>query len=95
VLGDSHTLVFSTGGDMYAEAGGFVEQLAYALQLPVERIANRGSASTPPRVSLFRKAASQPEWLHNIRAVVYCFTARELTESLNGWRIVPIAPQFR
>ncbi len=95
VLGDSHTLVFSSGGDMHAEDGGFVEYLAYALQLPVERIANRGSASTPPRISLFRKASAQPEWLEGIRAVVYCFTARELTESLNGWRIVPVSPRFR
>lgn len=95
VLGDSHTLVFSSGGDMHAEDGGFVEHLAYALQLPVERIANRGSASTPPRVSLYRKAAAQPEWLEGIRVVVYCFTARELTESLNGWRIVPVSPRFR
>ena len=95
VLGDSHTLVFSTGGDMHAEDGGFVEHLAYALQLPVERIANRGSASTPPRIALFRKAAAQPDWLAGKRAVVYCFTARELTESLNGWRIVPVSPRFR
>lgn len=95
VLGDSHTLVFGEGGDMHSRDGGFVEHLAHALQLPVERIANRGSASTPPRMSVFRKAAAQPEWLENKRVVVYCFTVRELTESLNGWRVLPLSPRFR
>lgn len=95
VLGDSHTLVFGEGGDMHAESGGFVEHLAHALQLPVERIANRGSASTPPRLTLFRKAAQNEDWLLNKKVVVYTFTVRELTESLNGWRILPVAPRFR
>lgn len=95
ILGDSHTLVFGEGGDMHAESGGFTEHLAYHLQLPVDRMANRGSASTPPRVSLFRKASAQPDWLEGKRAVVYTFAVRELTESLNGWRIVPISPRFR
>lgn len=95
ILGDSHTLVFSVGGDMHAEGGGFPELLARALQLPVERIANRGSASTAPRLSLYRKAAANPQWLEGKRALIYVFTARELTESLNGWRVVPISPNFR
>jgi alginate O-acetyltransferase complex protein AlgJ len=95
ILGDSHTLVFSTGGDMHAEDGGFPELLAHALQLPVERIANRGSASTPPRLTLYRKAAANPEWLEGKKAIIYVFTAREWTESLNGWRAVPVSPRFR
>lgn len=95
VLGDSHTLVFSEGGDMHAESGGFVEHLAHTLQMPVERIANRGSASTPPRVTLFRKAAGNEKWLTDKKVVIYTFTVRELTESLNGWRILPVAPRFR
>ena len=95
VLGDSHTLVFGEGGDMHAESGGFIEHLAHALQMPVDRMANRGSASTPPRLTLFRKAAGDETWLTNKKAVVYTFTARELTESLNGWRILPVAPRFR
>ncbi|MDA3874639.1 MAG: hypothetical protein PF795_11855 [Kiritimatiellae bacterium] len=95
ILGDSHTLVFSEGGDMHAEDGGFPEVLAQALQLPVERIANRGSASTPPRLSLYRKASTDPEWLEGKRTLLYVFTARELTESLNGWRVVPVSPRFR
>lgn len=95
LLGDSHTLVFSEGGDMHARDSGFTEHLALHLSQPVDRMANRGSASTPPRMSLFRKASRDLDWLKNKRAVVYLFTARELTESLNGWRELPVAPQFR
>lgn len=95
LLGDSHTLVFSEGGEMHARDSGFLEHLALNLQLPIDRMANKGSASTPPRMSLFRKAARDMNWLENKRAVIYLFTARELTESLNGWRELPIAPQFR
>jgi hypothetical protein len=95
LLGDSHTLVFSEGGDMHARDSGFLEHLALNLSLPIDRMANRGSASTPPRMSLFRKAARDMEWLENKRAVIYLFTVRELTESLNGWRELPIAPRFR
>lgn len=95
LLGDSHTLVFSEGGDMHARDSGFPEHLALQLQLPIDRLANRGSASTPPRMSLFRKAARDPAWLENKRAVIYLFTARELTKSLNGWRELPISPRFR
>jgi alginate O-acetyltransferase complex protein AlgJ len=95
LLGDSHTYVFSDGGDMHARDSGFLEHLALELSLPIDRMANRGSASTPPRMSLFRKASRDMDWLENKRAVLYVFTARELTESLNGWRELPLAPQFR
>ena len=95
LLGDSHTLVFSTGGDMHARNAGFLEHLALRSRQPVDRVANRGSASTPPRMTLYRTAARDAEWLENKRVVVYLFTARELTESLNGWRVLPIAPRFR
>ncbi|MCC5845213.1 MAG: hypothetical protein JJU05_13265 [Verrucomicrobia bacterium] len=95
LLGDSHTYVFSDGGDMHARGSGFLEHLALELSLPIDRMANRGSASTPPRMSLFRKAARDMDWLENKRAVIYLFTARELTESLNGWSELPIAPRFR
>jgi len=95
LLGASHTYVFSDGGDMHARDSGFLEHLALELSLPIDRMANRGSASTPPRMSLFRKASRDMEWLENKRVVIYLFTARELTESLNGWHELPIAPRFR
>ncbi len=90
VLGDSHTLFLSAGGDMLAEKSGFCEQLAVALGMPVERIGVKGSAATAVRVNLYRKAVKSPEWLKNKKCVIYCFTCREFTESSSGWAQVPV-----
>lgn len=90
VLGDSHTLVFSSGGDMLAENAGLAECLAAELGRPVDRIGVKGSASTVVRTTLFRKAARDPAWIENKKLVVWCFAAREFTESTSGWLVVPV-----
>lgn len=86
VLGDSHNLIFSAGGDMFAENAGFPDALAQKLSLPVELIAVKGSGATPARVSLMRKS----DLLSNKKIVIWCFSAREFTESSQGWAKVPI-----
>ena len=91
LLGDSHTLVFSTGGDMLAEHGGLAERLAVLLKMPVDRIGVKGSAATAVRINLYRKAVKNPEWLKNKKFVIYCFSCREFTESTSGWVKVPVA----
>lgn len=90
VLGDSHTLVFSTGDDMLAENAGFCEILAQQLQMPVERIGVKGSAATIVRINLYRKAVKNPEWLKNKQYIIYIFSCREFTEAVSGWAKVPI-----
>ena len=90
LIGDSHTLVFSTGGDMLAEHGGLAEQLAFQLKMPVDRIGVKGSAATAVRINLYRKAARNPQWLKNKKFVIYCFSCREFTESPSGWVKVPV-----
>ena len=90
LLGDSHVLVFSTGGDMLAENAGLAECLAAELGMPVDRIGVKGSASTVVRMNLFRKAARDPAWLAGKKLVVWCFSAREFTESAGGWVVVPV-----
>ncbi len=90
LLGDSHTLIFSSGKDMLAENAGLGEQLAYDLKMPVERIAIKGSASTSVRVNLYRKAAKDPKWLKSKKFIIWVFTCREFTESTNGWAKVPV-----
>jgi len=90
LIGDSHTLVFSTGGDMLAEAGGLAEHLALNLKMPVDRIGVKGSAATAVRINLFRKGRKNPAWLKSKKVVVYCFSCREFTESTSGWVIVPV-----
>ena len=91
LIGDSHTLVFSTGGDMLAGHGGLAERLAVLLKMPVDRIGVKGSAATAVRIDLYRKAVKNPQWLGNKKFVIYCFSCREFTESASGWVKVPVA----
>ena len=90
LIGDSHTLIFSTGGDMLAENAGLAEQLAAAFKMSIDRIGVKGSAATAVRVNLYRKAVRNPDWLKNKKFVIYCFSCREFTESTSGWVPVPV-----
>ena len=90
VLGDSHTLVFSSGGDMLAENSGFCENLAAVLCIPVERIAVKGSAASTVRINLYRKASKNAAWIKGKKFVIWCFSAREFTESRSGWPRIPV-----
>lgn len=89
LLGDSHTLVFHAGGDMHASGAGLADQLAFELGFPVDLIGVRGSGATPARINLFRRGRSDADYFDNKRIIVWCFSAREFTES-QGWRIVPV-----
>ena len=80
---------------MLSSNGGLAEQLAAELKMPVDRIGVMGSASTVVRINLFRKASKNPEWLKNKKYVIYCFTAREFTESPAGWVKVPVLRKKR
>jgi hypothetical protein len=88
VLGDSHALVFH---EFLAERAGLLDQLAAELGFPVDLIAARGSGSTPLRLNLYRRSAKQPEYLGKKKILIWCFAAREFTESSEGWAKVPIA----
>ena len=91
LLGDSHNLVFHAGDDMHATGAGLPDQLAFELGLPLDLVAVRGSGATPARINLLRRAQADPEYWSRKRLVIWCFAARELTES-DGWGLVPIAP---
>ena len=91
LLGDSHNLVFHDGGDMLARGAGLPDQLALELGMPVDLIAVRGSGATPARINVLRRAQKDPRYWAGKRVVVWCFAAREFTES-DGWRKVPLAP---
>jgi alginate O-acetyltransferase complex protein AlgJ len=90
LLGDSHTLVFHDGDDLHATQGGLPDLLALELGFPVDLLGIRGSAATTARVDLYRTAVGDPAWLTKKKAVIYCFTSRELTESASGWRPLPV-----
>ena len=91
LLGDSHALVFHAGGDMHAVGAGLADQLAFELGFPMDLVAVRGSGATAARLNLLRRAQSDPDYWQRKRLVIWCFAAREFTES-DGWRAVPIAP---
>lgn len=85
LLGDSHNLVFSTGGDMLVSGAGLPDHLSAALGFPVDVVAVRGSGATPARVNLLRRGDN----LAGKKLVIWCFTVREFTEG-QGWKKVPV-----
>ena len=90
LLGDSHSLVFHSGEGMHATGSGLADQLAFELGVPVDLVAVRGSGATPARVNLLRRTQRYPDYWSRKRVVIWCFAAREFTES-DGWSLVPIA----
>jgi len=91
LLGDSHGLVFHSGDDMLARGAGLSDQLALELGFPVDLVAVRGSGATPARINLLRRAQKDPNYWAGKKWVIWCFSAREFTES-DGWRKVPVKP---
>ena len=92
LLGDSHTLVFHAGDDMLASGAGLADQLAVELGIAVDLIGVRGSGATPARVNLYRRSQGDAAYLAGKKLVIWCFSAREFTES-QGWRKVPVKPK--
>jgi alginate O-acetyltransferase complex protein AlgJ len=88
LLGDSHCLVFQSGGDMLATSAGLASQLAFELGMPIDWIGVRGSGARPARTQLFRRAKA-PGYIESKKVIIWCFTAREFTES-SGWGLVPV-----
>jgi len=87
IIGDSHTLVFH---DFLAEKSGLLDQLTYEVGFAPDLIGTRGSGSTSVRISLYRRARKDPGYLAKKKMIVWCFAAREFTESDQGWDKVPV-----
>lgn len=90
LLGDSHALVYQAGGDMLASGAGLADQLLHATGIPVDLIAVFGSGATPARVNFMRRVRADANYLAGKKALIWCFSVREFTES-SGWNKVPIA----
>ncbi|QXE90904.1 alginate O-acetyltransferase AlgX-related protein [Geomonas subterranea] len=86
LLGDSHTLIFHSGGDMHAKDAGLLDNLAFELGVRLDLIGVRGSGATPARVELARRKDN----MAGKKLAIWCFTVREYTESQTGWRKVPV-----
>jgi alginate O-acetyltransferase complex protein AlgJ len=87
IIGDSHTLVFH---DFLAEKAGLLDQLAYETGFAPDLIGTRGSGATSVRVSFYRRARKDPDYLAKKKMIIWCFAAREFTESDQGWDKVPV-----
>jgi SGNH hydrolase-like domain, acetyltransferase AlgX len=85
LLGDSHNLVFHSGGDMHAVGAGLPDLLAEGLGMPVDLVAVRGSGATAARWNLARRHDN----LAGKKLVIWCFTARDFTEA-GHWDKVPV-----
>ena len=85
LLGDSHNLVFHSGGDMHATGAGLPDQLAFELGFPLDVVAVKGSGATPARRNLARRKDN----LVGRKLVIWCFSAREFTEG-QGWAKVQV-----
>jgi alginate O-acetyltransferase complex protein AlgJ len=89
LLGDSHTLVFSIGGDMLATGSGLADQLAAELKVAVDLVGVRGSGASPSRINLMRRVQADAGYLGKKKCIIWCMSVREFTEG-SGWRNVPI-----
>ena len=85
LMGDSHTLVFHDP-ELFAQGAGLPDHLALHLGFPVDLIGIRGSGSTTTRIELLRRRDN----LKGKKLVIWCFSSREFTESVTGWRKVPV-----
>lgn len=91
LLGDSHTLVFSAGGDLHAKGAGLFDHLSAELGFPVDLLGVRGSGVTPARIKFYQRSKKDSAYLDGKKALIWCFTARDFTGT-GGWRDIPVAP---
>jgi alginate O-acetyltransferase complex protein AlgJ len=89
LMGDSHTLVFSAGGDLHAKGSGLFDNLSAELGFPLDLLGVRGSGVTPARIKLFQRSKKDPDYLTGKKVLIWCFTAREFTGT-GGWREIPV-----
>jgi len=85
LLGDSFTRVFSDPRLEMGTGAGLAEQLALALQRPVDRIAMAGGGPDGARAALARREAG----LGRARVLVWEFTLRDLARP-DGWRWIDL-----
>jgi alginate O-acetyltransferase complex protein AlgJ len=93
LLGDSFTNVYSQPELGWGQGAGLVEQLAYRLGRPVDRIAVNAGGSHTSRERLTDLLRADPGRLDGTRVVVYQFAVREL--SAGDWKLIDLPPRTR
>ncbi|MEW6322267.1 MAG: hypothetical protein AB1635_14405 [Acidobacteriota bacterium] len=88
VLGDSFSNIYALPTMGWGASAGFVEQLAFELQRPVDRLVQNDQAAFATRAALARDLALDADRLRATRVVVWQFATREL--AFGDWRVVPL-----
>jgi len=88
VLGDSFSNIYSLGAMGWGEGAGFVEQLSYALQRPLDRITRNDNGSYATREALAGELAKGNDRLAGKRLVIYQFAIREL--AVGNWKRIEL-----
>lgn len=89
VLGDSFSNIYSLAAMGWGESAGFVEQLAFELGKPVDRITRNDDGAFATREILSRELARGRDRLADKRVVVYQFAVREL--AVGDWKLLDLA----
>jgi hypothetical protein len=90
VLGDSFSNIYSLGAMGWGEGAGFIEQLSYALQRPLDRIIRNDNGSYAPREFLAAEMAKGKDRLEGKHLVIYQFAIREL--AVGNWKRIDLKP---
>jgi alginate O-acetyltransferase complex protein AlgJ len=90
LLGDSFTNIYSLEGMGWGEAAGFAEQLSFALQRPLDRIAINAGGALSSRQELWKQMQRGRDRLRGKRLVIYEFAARDLYSG--DWRLFTLPP---
>lgn len=88
VLGDSFSNIYSLDALGWGESAGLVEQLAYCLGAPVDRLVRNDAGAFATRDMLRREMAQGRDRLAGKRVVIWQFAAREL--AAGDWRLIPL-----
>jgi hypothetical protein len=90
VLGDSFSNIYSLEAMGWGEGGGFIEQLSYALQRPLDGITRNDNGSYATREFLAGEMAKGRDRLAGKRLVIYQFAIREL--AVGNWKRIDLKP---
>ena len=92
-LGDSFSNIYSLEGMGWGESGGFVEQLSFALEQPIDKIVINAGGAYATRQALAQELKRGDNRLAGKRVVVYQFAARELFS--DDWKLLDLLiPSF-
>ncbi|HEY5814298.1 MAG TPA: hypothetical protein VIT23_16790, partial [Terrimicrobiaceae bacterium] len=88
VLGDSFFNIFSLEGMGWGTSAGFVEQLSYSLQRPIDAILRNDAGASATRELLSQELAHGRDRLAGKQLVVWEFAVRELSEG--NWTFIDL-----